>query len=189
MDFPIPRLPKWIGTPNLRANCAVYPRIDLDLPIVVTSSALTTGAIAAVLNIDTSLIRSWSSRLQTLFQEFAIVGARFEIRVASSAAQQGMVLAYIDELSNSTPTASHAVNRPHCEIPLVSTNVDSTGSLHRVEWVARSYADLTWDDVSTTGVVAYLKLFASVADTGTQAGTAADIMITGALSMCFRGFQ
>lgn len=188
LEFPFPRLPRWIGTPNLRAGLSVYPRVDLDVPILVTSSALVTGALAAVLNIDASQIIGFSSRFASLFQEFSIVGARFEIRVSASAAPQGMILAYIDENSSAAPTALQALHRPHAEIPLVGSVVDSTGSLHVVEWKAHSYADLTWDPVSTAGTVGYLKLYADVTNTGTQATTAADILITGALAVCFRGY-
>jgi hypothetical protein len=188
LDFPWPRLPSWIGTPNLRANRSVYPRVDLDVPILVTSSAIVTGAIAAVINIDASQIFGFATRFGSLFQEFAIVGARFEIRVSTAAAAQGMLLAFIDENSAATPTAAQALNRPHCEIPLTSSQVDSTGSLHIVEWKAHSYADLTWDAVSTVGNVGYLKLFANIAQTGTQASTAADVLISGAFAICFRGY-
>jgi len=188
LDFPIPRLPRWIGSPNLSANASVYPRVNLDVPTLVNSTAVVTGALAVVFNIDTSQIVAFATRFGSLFQEFAIVGARFEIRVCSATNPQGMVLAFIDENSAAAPTAAAAQNRPHAEIPLTSTTVDSTGSLHVVEWQAHSYADLTWDPTSTAGTVGYLKLFANVANTGTSATTAADILISGAFAVCFRGY-
>jgi len=188
LDFPVPRLPRWLGTPNLAASNSVYPRVNLDIPLLIETASITTGSLASVVNIDTSAIENWSTRFQSLFQEFAIVGARFEMRVTTVSSGQGLVLAYIDENSASAPTSAIALSRPHAEIPICSTSVDTTGSIHSVEWVARSYADLTWDPTSTSGVVAYLKLFASVAGTGTSSTTGAAISITGALAVCFRGF-
>jgi len=187
LDMPMPRLPKWIGTPNLGANVSVYPRLNLDVPIAVGVVSVAAGAVAVVSNIDSSLIPNFATRFGATFKEFAIVGARFELRVVNTANAAGMVLTYIDENSNAAPTAT-AINYPHAEIPLTSTSADDRGSLHRVEWVARSYADLTWDAIGTSGIVGYLKTFASNAITGTGATTTATIMLTGAYSLCFRGF-
>ena len=187
LDFPIPRLPQWIGTPNLRANLAIYPRVNLDIPIAPAAAIVASGALAGVINIDSSLITNFASRFASLFKEFAIVGCRFEIRVTGTSAAQGLLLAYIDENSNAAPTAA-AVNYAHAEVPFVAYPGDDRGSLHVVEWMAKSYEDLTWDATSTTGLVAYLKLYCSVAATGTTSSTAANLSITGAISCCFRGY-
>jgi len=187
MDFPIPRLPRWIGTPNLRATLAVYPRVNLDIPILPVAATVAVGGIAQVLNIDTSSVRNWSTRFASLFKEFAIVGARFEIRVESTAAAQGMVLAYIDENSATAPNST-SLDYAHAEVPICASSVDSAGSMHVVEWVARSYEDLTWDPTSAAGLVAYLKLFSSTADTATSSTTAANMTITGSIAVAFRGY-
>jgi len=187
MEMPMPRLPRWIGTPNISANNAVYPRLNLDVPITLTQANVATGALATTINIDSSLIPNFSTRFGATFKEFAIVGARFEIRLTATSTAQGFVLAYIDELSNAAPTAT-SINYARAELPIVSTQVDTRGSMHTVEWVARSYADLTWDAIGTSGVVAYLKLFASTGQTGTSATTAAQIAVSGAYALAFRGF-
>lgn len=188
LEMPMPRLPRWLGTPSLSANNAVYPRLNLDMPVTLVVQAVASGALAAVVNIDNTVIPNFATRFGSTFKEFAIVGARFEIRLLNATtAPQGFVLAYIDEVSNAAPTST-SVNYAHAEIPIVEYPVDSSGSLHKVSWVARSYADLTWDAIGTSGVVAYLKLFASNAQTGTGATTAAQIIISGAVSLCFRGY-
>ncbi len=187
MDFPIPRLPKWIGTPNIRAGVAIYPRVDLDIPISPAPIAVSAGALSGVINIDTSLVRNWSSRFGSLFKEFAIVGARFELRVNTVSNPQGLLLAYIDENSATAPGAE-ALDYPHIEVPFVGTSVDSTGSIHKMEWVAKSYDDLTWDPTSTAGLVGYVKLYCSTGSTGTSASTTSQMMMTGAISVCFRGY-
>ncbi len=191
LEMPRPRLPSWIGTPNLRAGLSVYPRVDLDVPIATTNASVAAGAIAQVINIDSSLIPNFASRFGATFKEFAIVGARFEIRVTDSTNPQGLVLGFIDEVSNAAPTTTSA-DYAHCEIPLVGSVVDSSGSMHVIEWVAKSYADLTWDGIGTSGVVAYLKLWASstagVGYTGTTNTTAATMMVSGSYAVCFRGY-
>lgn len=187
LDFPIPRLPRWIGTPNLRANNAVYPRVNLDIPIIPFSADVTSGVAAIVKNMDTSLVRDWAGRFAALFKEFAIVGARFELRANNSSNADGVVLAYIDENSATAPNST-SLDYAHAEIPICGASIDSTGSMHVVEWVARSYEDLTWDPTSTAGLVAYLKLYADTADTGTSSTTAAVITVTGSIAVSFRGY-
>lgn len=187
LDFPMPRLPRWLGTPNLSAGDAVYPRVNLDIPIVVSTQAIAAGAIAISSPIDSTNIPNFATRFGSLFKEFAIVGARFELRVCAVTSPQGVLLAYIDENSNAAPTST-ALNYAHAECPLVSSSVDSTGSIHKVEWVAKSYADLTWDSTGTSGNVGYLKLFASSGTTGTNASTTAQVLVTGVFAVCFRGY-
>lgn len=187
MDFPFPRLPRWIGTPNLRANNAVYPRVDLDIPIIPFSADVAAGVLALVKNVDTTLVRNWSSRFGALFKEFAIVGCRFEIRQGNSGNSDGCVLAYIDENSSAAPNST-SLDYPHAEVPISASSVDSAGSLHLVEWVAKSYDDLTWDPTSTTGLVAYLKLYADTTDTGTAVTTTNLMTITGSIAVAFRGY-
>jgi len=187
LEMPRPRLPRWLGTPNLSANVSVYPRINLDMPIVTGTASVVAGNIAQTINIDNTLVPNFATRFGATFKEFAIVGARFEIRVYTTAVPQGIVLAFIDEDSNAAPTTT-SVNYAHADVPLVGTSVDDRGSLHIVSWVARSYADLTWDGIGTSGVVAYLKLWASPATTGTQATTTAVLSVTGSLAVCFRGY-
>lgn len=187
LDFPIPRLPRWIGTPNLRAGNAIYPRVNLDIPVSPGSISIASGAIAGVINIDSSIVKNFATRFASLFKEFAIVGCRLELRLNNCTAPQGLMLAYIDENDNSAPTAA-SLDYAHVEVPLVLNAADTTGSLHVLEWKAQSFEDLTWDPTSSAGLVAYLKVFSSVADTGTTSSTAATIMLTGAISVCFRGY-
>ncbi len=186
MEMPMPRLPRWLGTPNLSANNAVYPRINLDMPTTLQVLGVAAGALASSTTIDSSLIPNFATRFGATFKEFAIVGVRFELRLTATSTPQGFILGYIDEFSNAAPTST-SLNYAHVEIPIVGTSVDSTGSIHKLEWVARSYADLTWDAIGTSGVVAYLKLFAG-ATTGTNASTTATVLVSGAVSLCFRGY-
>lgn len=186
LEMPRPRLPAWIGTPNLRQGLAIYPRVNLDVPIQMSTMGVVAGGLAQVANIDTSQIPNFATRFGATFKEFAIVGARFEVRLCTSAVPQGLILCYVDEDSNAAPTAT-AQNYAHAEIPIVGSSTDTTGSLHRIEWVARSYADLTWDAIGTSGVVGYLKMFAA-AVTGTAATTTATLVLSGAFAICFRGY-
>jgi hypothetical protein len=187
LEMPVPRLPRWLGTPNLSASNSVYPRVDLDVPIACTNVSFTAGSLAEVFSIDNTAIPNFATRFGATFKEFAIVGARLELRLTSATTPQGVLLAYIDELSNASPTAT-SVDYAHAEVPVVGSVVDSTGSIHKISWMAKSYADLTWDPIGTAGTVAYLKIFGNVANTGLNAATAGALMITGAYSVCFRGY-
>ncbi len=186
LEMPVPRLPRWVGTPNLSADNSVYPRVNLDVPILPFGATITAGSMTQVINVDSSLVPNFATRFGATFKEFAIVGCRFEVRQVISANPQGVALVYFDEDSNAAPSSS-ALNYAHAELPIVTTSVDSTGSLHKVEWVAKSYADLTWDAIGTSGVVGYLKLYAGTA-TGTAASTTATYIVTGAFAICFRGY-
>lgn len=187
VGLPRSRLPRWIGSPNLRPNAAIYPMVRLDVPIQMTTLTIAAGVLANVSNIDTSQIPNFATRFGTLFKEFCIVGARFEIRVNTiTASPQGMVLSYIDEDSVAAPTAT-SLDYAHAEIPLCGSSIDSKASLHKIEWKARNYLDLQWTATTATGVVGYLKSYCS-ASTGTAVGTAGVLVLSGAFSLDFRGY-
>jgi hypothetical protein len=187
MGLPIPRLPFMIGSSkDLNATTSVYPKmVKLDFPIIPQILTLSTGGLVSVLNININLIEEITS-IQGLFAEYAIVGARFEYRVNAASTPQGLYLAYISEKDGAVPTGAQALNSPHIE-GLVN-NTESP-SLHRITWMAADYLDMDWTTTaSSTDTPIYLKTFASTSTTGTSASTSAQILITGALALCFRGY-
>lgn len=189
LEFPLPRLPRLLGAPNLGANVSIYPqKVRLDAAIIPFAVTVAAGAVAASNIIGNALIPNWTTRFQSLFNEFCIVGALFEIRLTSTTAGQGAMLVYVDENpAAAAPTLAKALNSPHADVPLVATNVDSTGSIHRVQWLPKSYDDLTWDLTTTSGAAAVIQFFAA-AGTGTAVGTAANCYVTGVLALEFRGY-
>jgi len=187
LDFPIPRLPSWLGAANrLSANAAIYPRIDLDFPITMVSAAVVAGALAQATAIDASvLVAGWSSRVVNLFREYCIVGARFELTQTVATTAQGLVIVFVDETVATAPN-SGSLYTPHMEVPIVS-NPD--GKVLLLEYKpSGSYTDLEWTPTNAAVTRQWLKFFASTAQTLTAAGTTAQIIIRGSLAIAFRGY-
>jgi hypothetical protein len=187
MGLPVPRLPFLIGSAkNLSAGNSVYPRmVKLDFPITPQFLTVATGALASVISVSINLIAQVTG-LQGLFGEYAIVGARFEFRVNASATPQGLYLAYVDEKGSTAPTATTCLETPHIEGSISNTE---SPSMHQISWKAADYLDMDWTAMSSSSdIPIYLKTFCSTSATGTSASTGAQIMITGALALCLRGY-
>jgi len=187
MGLPTPRLPRSLGSNrNLSSSNSVYPRkVNLDFPILPQFLTIATGALANSLPININLIEQVVG-LQGLFAEYCIVGARFEFRCNASATPQGLYFAYVDEESSTTPTAAAATSAPHIEGTVSNTESPSS---HMVLWKVANFIELSWTSMSvSTDIPIWLKTFASVSGTGTSASTGAQIMITGAIALCLRGY-
>jgi len=186
MSFPKPRLPALLGAAkNLPAGLSVYPRVALDLPYIGSQTAIASGAVAAVIPIDLTGIANFATRFGNTFKEYCVVGARFEIRCQGPiASQQGFFTATIDEKSSSVPTGN-VTDQARLDVLISTTESPNT---HVVEWKPIDYLDLEWTAIGTTSTPAWLKLYASNAYTFTGAATTANIVVTGALSLEFRGF-
>lgn len=188
LNFPIPRLPRLLGAGNmLSSGNSVYPRVDLDLPTVILSQAVSAGALAAVVNLDPStLIPNWASRVSNLFREYCIVGARFEISLVSSANAAGCVIAFMDETLSTAPNAG-SVFTPHLEVP-ISAYPDASVIQVLDYKPSGSYTDLNWVPTSSVTVKQWLKFFASTANTATGGTTTANLLVRGTLALAFRGY-
>lgn len=188
LNFPIPRLPRLLGAGNsLASSNTVYPRVDLDLPIFIQNVGVTSGACASVIAIDPNvLVPSWSSRVQNLFREYCVVGARFEFSLTSTTNAQGCLISFMDETLATVPNAG-SVYTPHLEIPL-PTYPDANIVQILSYKPSGSYTDLAWAPCSSTAVKQWLKLYASPAYTATGATTGAIVMVRGTLALAFRGY-
>lgn len=187
MLLPRPRIPTLIGSAtNLGSRASVYPAmVKLDVPILPAGPNLVAGAVASFTALDRSNIPGFGSRFQNTFNEYCIVGAKLELRVNNMVNPAGFIYAFLDEKTFAVPTLAEAQQAPHLEI--MATNTESP-SRHTIEWKARDYADLTWLDVSVTTTTVCVKFFASVAGTLTTAATTGQIIVTGSLAVCFRGY-
>jgi hypothetical protein len=185
-SFPQPRLPKLLGSATkLGAQSSVYPIIPLDLPMVQQTVLVATGAMAGVVPIDKTIIQAFATRFASTFREYAIVGARFEVRVNNAVAPAGVASCFIDEESASVPTATDALDRPRIDVLIAAQTVPGS---YRLDWIPRDILDLDYTAIGTTFTPAYLKLYTNVADFGALAGTSAQVIVTGALAFVFRGF-
>jgi len=186
--FPMPRLPSWLGAANrLASNAAVYPRVDLDFPTVMTNVVVATGSVATVVALDPSVqIPAWSSRIQNLFREFCVVGARYELSLTSSTAPAGCVIVFVDETLSTAPNAG-SLYVPHMEVPVVAT--PNGYNVQLISYTpSGSYTDLDWIPVSAPTPKQWLKFYANSGTTGTGASTTATILVRGTIAMAFRGY-
>jgi len=187
LRFPIPRLPSWLGAGDrLAANAAIYPRLDLDVPITIASVGVAAGAIASVVAVDVNaLVPSWSARFSNTFREYCVVGLRLEFTLNVTTNAQGLVVVFVDETLSTAPN-SGSVFTPHMEIPLVHS---PTGRIQQLSYKpSGSYTDLVWTPCSSPVTRQWVKLFASNAQTGTGATTTANIIYRGTLALAFRGY-
>lgn len=187
ITLPIGRLPITLGADRtLSANRTIYPSmVKLDVPIVALAPLIVTGQSSAVYPLDTNLIRAWATRFGALFDEYAIVGFSGEVRLSNVVNPAGVLFCLIDEKSAS-PLGPAAANSARLDI---AVNNYDTSNHYRINWVARDYLDLEWQDIANNYIPAWLKFYASPSETGTTASTTASILITGTLALCFRGYR
>lgn len=188
LAFPIPRLPSWLGAADrLSSNAAVYPRIDLDMPIVVGIQTVASGALAGVVAVDVSaLISGWTSRFSNTFREYCVVGLRVEMTLTTSTAPAGLVLVFVDETLATVPNAG-ALYTPHLEVPIVN---NPTGRTQLLSYKPNgSYTDLDWIPTTVPVTKQWVKFYASTAATGTGVTTTASIVTRGTIAIAFRGYS
>lgn len=187
VSLPQPRIPKDIGSGSgLSFNNAIYPRlIKLDVALAPVIISVTAGAVAQVINLQIAASPMLGTLL-TIFNEYCIVGARWKIRQITTATPQGCVWVSLDEKISTTPTFALLENKAKDEIFLTTaTDIDK----HIVKWKALDYVDLAWYAYNVQSYPVYLKVFASNAGTLTNVATAATLLITGSMAVCFRGYQ
>ncbi len=187
-EFPQPRIPRLLGSDrNLGSRNSVYPNnVMLDVPIITTKSSIAAGVLAASIPLDLTKIQAFSSRFASLFQEYAIVGASLEVRMNNTINNAGVLAAFIDEDSSAAPGPTDALNRPRLDV-LVAQQFQP-GS-YRLNWTPRDILDLDYVDCATTFTPAWLKLYTDVGNFGTTATTTGDVLVTGTLALCFRGYN
>jgi hypothetical protein len=180
-------LPITLGSDKaLGVNQTVYPPlIKLDVPMNLNQFAVSAGNMAQTANLDISQIQNWSTRFAALFDEYAVVGFKGELRVNSCTTPSGFISVAIDEKSSATPTVA-ILNSARLDIACTTTEYPNK---YHINWVARDYTDLVWTDVGTTLTPAYIKFWAQPASTGTQTSTAATLLLSGTLALCLRGYR
>jgi hypothetical protein len=185
-EFPQPRLPRILGADrSLSSERSVYPFVNLDVPIGQVTSLITAGGAAASVPLDLTQIPSFSTRFASLFREYAIVGARLELRLNNTLNNAGLVCGYLDEQSSAAPTANECASRPRLDMLL--TQQFQPGS-YRMSWKPRDLLDLDFVNTATTFTPVWLKIFTNVANFGTTASTTGQVIVTGTLALVFRGY-
>lgn len=188
LRFPIPRLPGWLGAADrLRADAAIYPRVDLDVPIAPFVQVVSAGALAGAYAVDvSSIVPQWAARFSNLFREYCVVGLRLELSLVTVSNPAGMVLVFVDETLATAPNAGSAYT-PHMEVPLIAY---PDGRTQLLEYrPSGSYTDLQWTATTAPVTRQWVKFFASNATTLTGVTTAASIVCRGTLALALRGYS
>jgi hypothetical protein len=185
--FPKPSLPRLLGTNNLAAGAATYPRVYLDLPITSTSLALSSGALSTYINVAGSLIPNFVANWANVFAQFTILGARLEARVTVVGSGQGLVLLGFSDESVGSAVGSALAYLPHIELPIPGTLVNQP-SVQRLNWLCREPNDLTFYATTNSQASTSVQAYAATATTFTGASTSCTIVITGTLRLCFQGY-
>lgn len=157
----------------------------MDVPLTTQILSIVAGSLAGVVPIDVSRVTNFVSRFGAVFKEYAIVGCSLELRPNNIAVTSGMTGAYIDEQSNSAPTANGLNDVPRLDMinaPLLQVKP------YRLDWRPADLLDLDFVSTSATFTPAWLKLYTDTANFGTSASTSGQWIITGALALEFRGY-
>jgi hypothetical protein len=185
--IPVPRLPFLIGSSrSLGAKQSVYPNVSLSIPIIPQFLGIVAGGLTTslALVLGGTIIENWTG-FDGLFGECCLIGVKLELRVTGVTTPSGLVIAYFDEKSAAAPTAALALAAPHVDILVSNTESPST---HMISWMPQDYLDLEWSATSAPSTPVWFKAFAAAASTGTAAGTAGQVIVTGALQVAFRGY-
>ena len=163
----------------------MYPRVKLDVPIRNLIGTISAGGVAGSFPLDLTAVQNWAARFGSLFREYAICGARLEVRVQGVSPAQGIVVAYIDEQSAASPTAAEALQRPRLDMIAGPLTVPKS---YHLDWTPRDILDLDYVSTATTFTPAWVKIYTDVASFGASAGMTGQVLITGSLALEFRGY-
>jgi len=188
IKMPIPQLP-WLkvgSDDHLSAPATVNPdRVAFCIPITPNQVLLVAGAMSTALALGFAGLIPNNTRFSALFEEYCLTGCSFEIRYQPAAQfETGFITVSVDEADNTPPTAT-VLSTPHLEVNCAAYGA---GNSYYLDWKPASTSDLTWSPTSAPIDVAWMKIFASAANTFTGAGTGR-IIITGSCSMAFRQFK
>lgn len=190
LSLPISKLPFRLGSDtSLGAGKSIYPVIHgLSVPITQIIRTSAAGVFGSSDSMNAQVLCSdWANRFQKVFDEYCMTGFALEIRcVPISGGSKGLVLVYLDERDAAAPSAAVAASSPRLDI---LPHASAMPILHRLDWVARDIADLTWTSTGTATNPVYLKIYSDPSNTGTATDGVFDVYITGTMNLDFRGYK
>lgn len=171
---------------SMGPKASVYPNVSMSVPLIPQFLGIVAGGLTTnlALTLGATLIENWTGFVG-LFGECCLVGVKLELRITGVATPSGVVICYFDEKSAAAPTAAIALAAPHLD--LLVSNTESP-SRHVHSWLPQDYLDLEWSSTAAPATPVYWKAFAATASTGTAAGTAGQVVVTGALQVAFRNY-
>ncbi len=149
-------------------------------PSVLTTT-VTTGVIAFAQTITNSNVTSFSTRFGSTFLEYRIIKAEFAVRMFSST-NPGLIQAWIDEQSNSTPTLAEAQERA-----VVSWSAGSVDRTNILRWSSTDIDDLGYIAIASSNAIATFKAYTNNANFGSSAAATAYAEVVPRFCFQFRG--
>ncbi len=149
------------------------------------TTTVTTGQIAQTMLCDpTTTVTSWTTRFQTLYEEYRILRVAARVSLFSSTTP-GLLVLYWDEKSPFTaPTTVASSERRNMEISLSSTNRPLNTT-----WIAKDLLDLQYTPIATANPPVALQIFTNNSGYGAPI-TATDVATVELMYLIqFRGFE
>lgn len=194
MDIDIPRgnVPRDISSARaVTPATSIYPRLlRLAVPISPDFFQVTaTNALNAVTPLDTTLITNFAAKFAVLFREYVILGFNLQLRLiqqsATAAGYGGIIRVYLDESSNSSPTATSS--EQSAGLNIANDGVESPNR-YNIKWKNRNLIDLAWGSTATNVTPVWIKLYSDSPIFGLPTSTTFQIAMTGTVLFAFRGF-
>jgi hypothetical protein len=150
---------------------------------VVASTTVTSGVIALVYDTDpvTNVI-NWATRFQSL-EEFRVVKTKAIVNCFSST-NPGAVVAWFDETSNTTPTATAAQDRT-----IKTFSAGDVTRTHTLVWRPKDLLDLQYSSTGVSKKPVYFKLYSDNANYGSSIVASQYLSVHMAYTIQFRGFN
>jgi hypothetical protein len=152
------------------------------LPLTV-STTVTTGVIASLYEIKASNILNFATRVGSLFEEYRIVHAKFNLLTFSST-NPGLIVDWIDEKDTSAPTSTEARQKVARAFPA------ALAVPHVLSWTSVDPLDLQYIDIGTTTTsLATFKIYTDNAFFGSSTTATPYFTVVPEFTVQFRGFN
>lgn len=138
--------------------------IKLHGSIANYNTTVTSGVIAVSLVIDpVNDIVNWATRFGVTFDEYRVIKAVCQIRCFATI-NPGVLVLWVDENTNSTPTSTQAQEWQGSTIfPASDVN-----KVHSIKWTPHSTDDQAYSPLATVATTAWFKLYTAASSFGSS---------------------
>jgi hypothetical protein len=139
--------------------------------VVTTSGA---GVVALSIHNDpVTQVNTWSTRFQTMFDEYRVIKCRWQFRCFNSTTP-GVLNMFIDEKSSGAPVSADSQKMMGLKF-----NSSDVTKVHVLDWTPSDPRDLEYNDCATSvpaDAGHYLKLYTDTANWGSPVSTALGVL-------------
>jgi len=142
--------PEWAGD----------SRASLTVPSTTTlySTTVTTGVISSAFELDpTSNVKNWSSRFETVFQEYRVRRATVRIRPLTTAT--GVSKFFFTRTNN--VSATEALETPG---RVISNSQANSGSIIQMRYISKDFATMEWSSINSSPNTPFFNIYTDLAN-------------------------